>query len=359
MRDKHFDYFLEQQGNQSVPMQPEEDPIEKARRLLKQQKERQVNQGKKNISVIRIPLEFSEENKYKPDEILIQKEIIPKNLIRSAQTNPEKWDRDFDKLQNPDSNQDIGFATIKHYFTQPVKLYVVKEKAMARVRPDAGAYVIGTKNVFMSDDSFEVLPTATSDGKLTKIGAELLAHELRHTTQKGMVPAEREYQNAQVKGSFGDMHSEKGILYMKHPKEMGVRLAALKNLIDKKTFKTIANSATDKTYANILVDLLPKDEKTIIRFMFNENEWVEYTIDQMSKEYDLTSNKSFDLKKHLQNVALDIVEKLKFMNHDVDSIFKFYNTLDLQNKKKYLDELISVYDQVVKNNFKFNQLNYT
>lgn len=357
MHDKHFDYFAEQQGSQNMPMQPEEDPIARAKRLLEKQRQSQANQGKKNIHVIKIPLGSLEEDKYKPDEILIKKEIIPKNLIRNAQTDPEKWDRDFDKLQNPDFNRDIGFATIKHYFTQPVTMYVVKEKAMERVRPGAGAYVIW-KSVFMPDIAFEVLPTATSDGKLTKIGAEILSHELRHTTQKGIVPAEREYHNAPAKGSFGDMHSERGILYMQHPKEMGVRLAALKNLIDKKTFKTIANSADDKTYANIMVDLLPKDEKTIIRFIFNENEWVDYTIDQMSKEYDLTSNKSFDLKKHLQKVALNIVEKLKFMNHDVDSIFKFYNTLDLQNKKKYLDELISVYDQVVKNGFKSNQLNY-
>ena len=48
---------------------------------------------------------------YRPDEILVQKNVIPKQLIRNAQFDTNKWDKDFNRLQDPSENQNSGFAT--------------------------------------------------------------------------------------------------------------------------------------------------------------------------------------------------------------------------------------------------------
>ena len=231
---------------------------------------------------------------YSPNEIIIKKQVIPKNLIRSAQPNPEKWDVDYQNLKKPGippskyhlgpQPEDIGFATHKEFFEKPVTMYVVKQDAIQR-NYKVNAYAsFKNRYVVISNTAFEVLPTATSDGKLTKEGANTLAHELRHTTQKGEVPINRNVTAQQ------DIKSTEGWQkYMHDPNEMGVRLAALKNILTKKTFDDILkgyeylyadnNKSNILNSVRILVNSLPyNNEKMMLDFILNPNKWAEYAL---------------------------------------------------------------------------------
>jgi len=202
------------------------------------------------------------ENSYKANEIIIKKQIIPKDFIRSAQPNPEKWDKDFQNLQKPGMApsqyhlgpqwMDIGFATHKDYFDKPIIMYVVTDEALERVYPDAGAYADCKDGwIVIPKKCFTVLPTASSDGKLTQWGGETLAHELRHTTQKGNVPKER-WLNSALPGNINDRTSPRGKRYYQHPMEMGVRLAAIKNSLDENLRQQIKKEFSNNFIANIL-----------------------------------------------------------------------------------------------------------
>jgi hypothetical protein len=318
------------------------------------------------------------ENTYKVDEIIIKKQIIPKDFIRAAQPNQEKWDRDFQNLQKPGTMpskyhtgsqfKDIGFATHKVFFDAPMTMYVVTDEALQRVSPGAGAYA-STKNgyIVMPKNYFIELPTASSDGKLTKDGANTLAHELRHTTQKGEAPQERR-QDRNLPGSYSDITSPKSKRYYQDPREMGVRLAAIKNLLDRKTFDKINEKSARKLYNRVVYDehistlvyYIPvdNDEKRALRFVLNPEEWIKYAVNNMSKtpgsgDAEMINEKGFYEK--MQNAAKKIINELKEMNNDVSSIIGYYDSLDPEKKKNYLDELLRFYDQVVKNNPQNNQ----
>ena len=321
------------------------------------------------------------ENEYKADEIIIKKQIIPKDFIRAAQPNQEKWDRDFQNLQKPGTMpsqyhtgsqfKDIGFATHKDFFDTPITMYVVTDEALKRVYPDTGAYASTEDGyIVMPKKSFIELPTASSDGKLTKDGANTLAHELRHTTQKGKAPQER-WQDPNLPGSYSDIISPKSKKYYQDPREMGVRLAAIKNLLNRKTFDKINEKSAGKVYNRVVYDehistlvyYIPvdNDEKRALRFVLNPEEWIKYAVNNMSKtpgsgDAEMINEKGFYEK--MQNAAKKIINELKEMNDDVSSIIGFYDSLDQEKKKNYLDELLRVYVQVVKNNPQNNQSAY-
>jgi len=412
------------------------------------------------IATPNAPDRWHPENTYKADEIIIKKQIIPKDFIRAAQPNPEKWDRDFQNLQKPGTMpsqyhtgsqfKDIGFATHKDFFDTPVTMYVVTDEALKRVYPDAGAYASFQDGyVVMPKKSFTELPTASSDGKLTKNGAETLAHELRHTTQKGKAPQER-WQDPNLPGSYNDMTSPKSKKYYQDPMEMGVRLAAIKNLLDenlrqkiKKEIAVNLNLENLEFYKNLTArvplddyldegiidndDIILNTEKWIdtayneIKRKLNSNQYYtpnnvkfikNYIIDsnpeiekskkdnmllrakQRKNEYlfkqEMRKLQDIDFKnekdmlifildpimylnskiknnsylyhgashKEIQKEFRKIVDKIKGENRDVSSLIEFYDSLDPEKKKNYLDELLRFYDQVVKNNPQNNQSAY-
>ena len=419
------------------------------------------------------------ENEYKADEIIIKKQIIPKDFIRAAQTNPEKWDRDFQNLQKPGTMpskyhtgsqwKDIGFATHKDFLDKPITIYVVTDEALKRLYPYAGAYASSRGDyIVMPKNSFTELPTATSDGKLTKDGAETLAHELRHTTQKGIIPQER-LQDPNLPGKYTDLTSPISKRYFKDPREMGVRLAAIKNLLDENLRQKIKKEITvnlnlenlefyknltarvplddyldegiidnndiilntekwvDTAYNEIkkklnsnqyytpnnvkfiknyiidsnpeiekskkdsmlirakqrkdqylfkqetrkLQDIDPKNEKDMLIFILDpimylnskikNNSYLYYggNYKKIQEEFRKIGNK---IKEEITGSAEGIISSLGLSstgkNHDVSSLIKFYDSLDPEEKKNYLDELLRVYDQVVKNNPQNNQSAY-
>lgn len=229
------------------------------------------------------------ESQYSKNEILVKKQVIPSNLIRSVQKNPEKWDRDIANLQQPGS-QDIGFATHKDFMDKPITMYVVTDESLKRVYPDAGAYASFKDNyIVMPKSAFTELPTATSDGKLNKWGADTLAHELRHTTQKGDAPKER-WQNQ--KGSIAT--PEGYHQYMHDPREMGVRLAAIKNLLDENLMK--------KTQEQLILNL---DAQNILR-SFKREPIDDYLDDGITND----DNIKLDAEKWVNSAYNEIKRKL-------------------------------------------------
>jgi len=280
---------------------------------------------------------------YRPDEIIIQKNVIPKQLIRNAQFDTNKWDKDFNRLQDPSENQNSGFATIKYYFDEPVRMLVVKKEALKRVRPNAEAYYMPLQHtVVLPNTMFTELPTASSDGKLTPEGAEALAHELRHSTQQGFVPKVRQ-QDSSLSGK------EREKKYHKDPREMGVRLAAIKNYMSKDALYKIANLSTkNKDYANKIVETLPEDEKLIFHFILHPQEWERRSLKIINSETNNPDNHKL-INLILRSVLYELITNLSKSNSDVSEILSFYNTLNGAEKEDYYKELIGAYDQVVKN----------
>jgi len=291
---------------------------------------------------------------YRPDEIIIQKNVIPKQLIRNAQFDTNKWDKDFNRLQDPSENQNSGFATIKYYFDEPVRMLVVKKEALKRVRPSAEAYYMSLQHtVVLPNTMFTELPTASSDGKLTKDGAEALAHELRHSTQQGFVPKARQQDFNQQDSSLSGKKREKK--YHKDPREMGVRLAAIKNYMSKDALYKIANLSTkNKDYANKIVETLPEDEKLIFYFILHPQEWERRSLKIINSETNNPDNHKL-INLILRSVLYELITNLSKSNGDVSEILSFYNTLNGAEKEDYYKELIGAYDQVVKNNPQNNQ----
>ena len=277
---------------------------------------------------------------YRPDEIIIQKNVIPKQLIRNTQFDTNKWDKDFNRLQDPSENQNSGFATIKYYFDEPVRMLVVKKEALKRIRPSAEAYYMPLQHaVVLPSTMFTELPTARSDGKLTPEGAETLAHELRHSTQQGFVPKGRQ-QEFNLQGE----RSKKR--YFKDPREMGVRLAAIKNYMSKDALQKIANLSTkNKDYANKIIETLPEDEKRIFHYILHPDEWIDAFV--KGKNYSRWD------QSNLESAWWQLIGGLRDQNSDVSSLLYFYHRINTNNKhakykKEIYKELMDAYDQVVK-----------
>jgi len=300
---------------------------------------------------------------FRPDEIIIQKNLIPKQMIRNAQFDVKKWDADFNKLQQP-SQGDMGFATSQEFFDKPVKMLVVTRSGMTRVKgaSTGGFFNHSSRTMVMPDELFDELPTPTSDGKLTPEGAETLAHELRHSTQQGKVPFDR---NQGKVGFFppGQQDTTKKVTpawfqYLNDPREMGVRLAAIKNYMSKESLFKIADlSKVDrlKEYAKPLIAFLPEDEKRIFHYILHPDEW--YNAFAKGKNYS-----PWD-QSRLESACRILINDLRRQNTDVDSLLDFYYLIDTDNKyakfkKEIYKELMDNYDQVVKTGSPNTRANY-
>jgi len=295
---------------------------------------------------------------YRPDEIIIQKNLIPKQLIRNAQFDVKKWDADFNKLQKP-SQGDIGFATSKEFFDKPVRMLVVTRSGMTRVEgANTRAYFNrSSKTIVMPNNAFAELPTPTSDGRLTKDGAETLAHELRHSTQQGETPFNRSQGAVRFFPPGQQDDNKKGspawFQYLNDPREMGVRLAAIKNYMSKESLFKIADLTVDrlKEYAKQLVAFLPEDEKRIFHYILNNDEWC----NAFAKE----KNSSPHQIKLLLAASEVLISDLRSKNTDIDSLLDFYYRVNTESKQKEIyKELMDAYDRVVKTGSPNTRANY-
>ena len=267
------------------------------------------------------------EDNYTPNEILFKKVVNPHDLIRMGQTNKDKFDLDFATLPNDNPN-DKGFATFKTRFNSPVLLYVVDDKAMNRVVPGAAAYNIATENpdtkeiietIFLRKSAFKRLPSGNDLGELTKDGWESTVHELRHGTQhkQNVDPDKRGAGIGTSRFDYDD--------YMHIPLEMGVRLAATKNLMSP---QTILDATKDNNFhskiANIILQKTRGNEKELMKTIMNAEGPYKLTLDY-------------------------IKNKIKAMDGDVTSLFDFYDSLAPNRKATFMQQLIDNYDTVVKN----------
>jgi len=281
------------------------------------------------------------ENQYKPEEILLKKQVIPKDLIRRGQLNPEKWDKDFQNLEAPDPYDDEGYATHKFDMFKPVTMFIVKKDAMNRVAPNSGAYAL-KGNIVIPDNQFEVLPTANTDGKLTQLGTQNLSHELRHTTQHR--PYKAVYKS--MSGDITDENSEKGKGYMLDPLETGVRLAALKNLLNHENIENIVIKLlknrvkpdvleTYKKTVNEMINVIPNNDKAWLEVLTNPEAYKKYFKDQ-------------NMNDHIEKIIKIITVGLKSQNVDVDSLLNFIEKLPNNEKQSYVDNLMQNVNKVVK-----------
>ena len=271
---------------------------------------------------------YSPENTYK-DDILATKEVIPIDYIRTAQINKEKFDKDYASLKNP-TNDDIGFATNKEKFNKPIRMIVVTDESMNddqgkstlafATRDHKGDVIVMRKSLFIE------LPSKTSIGKLTPRGIDSLAHELRHTTQNRDKTPELRRQN----DDLGYKH------YMHDPREMGVRIAAIKNLTSS---KTILDYLGNDPVSQAIKVSLPQDEKQILNLILNNNLW----------EKQIIQNNPKLQQKEIEQKINSIIERIKLLNSDASSLINLYRSLNPQEKQNYMKEILQHYDKVVHN----------
>jgi hypothetical protein len=320
---------------------------------------------------------------YNDEEIVIQKTIIPKDMVSSAQFDSQKWKKDFKNLQQRSPGA-TNFATFKDLYQEPVRMFVVTDEAF-KTRGKNEAYYVKDKNssmtVVLPQSYFETLPTETTDGQLTSAGENTLARVLRYTTQtkgwdlvnnKG--EPSRNFDRWATQNLVGDNDPDQNYRWMskietedpKNPgikkyianpsynkyyqdiRQMGVRLAALKNYMSKNSLRKMANlSTSSKFMANKFVDFLPEDEIGILRYVFNNRNW----LTEFSNQMAFSSEDSASAKL----VLIELINNLKKQNKDIMELLNFYDNLPENEKQIYLSELIGNYDKVVQNKPQYNQ----
>ena len=303
-------------------MEEQENKLRYHYRLNPQQIQTYKDQQKKLNSTYHSP-----ENKYK-DNILSIKEVMPINYIRMAQKNKEKFDKDYENLQKP-GDDDLGFATDKEKFNKPIRMIIITDEAMNKTGGNTLAFATTDHKgsvIVMRKSSFIELPSKTSIGKLTPEGIEFLAHELRHTTQdNSKVPKSRKQKTA---SSYKH--------YMHDPREMGVRIAAIKNLISS---KTISDYLGNDPVSQAIKMSLPQDEKQILNLILNNDLW----------EKQIIQNNPKLQQKEIEQKINYIIERIKLLDSDADSLIDLYRSLNPEEKQNYMKEILQNYDKVVQN----------
>jgi len=270
----------------------------------------------------------SPENKYK-DDIVAIKEVIPINYIRMAQKNKEKFDKDYANLKNP-TNDDIGFATNKEKFNKPLRMIIITDEGMNKKLGDALGFATTDHKgsvIVMRKSSFIELPSKTSIGKLTPEGLETLAHELRHTTQDSSKTPESRKQRRD--GSYKH--------YMHDPREMGVRIAAIKNLTT--INPTILDYLGYDPVSQAIKMSLPQDEKQILNLILNNDLWEKQIIQNNPKLEQIEIEQKINY----------IIKRIKSLDSDASSLINLYQSLNPEEKQNYMKEILQNYDKVVQN----------
>jgi hypothetical protein len=270
----------------------------------------------------------SPENKYK-DDIVAIKEVIPIDYIRMAQKNKEKFDKDYANLKNP-TNDDIGFATNKEKFNKPLRMIIITDEGMNKKLGDTLGFATTDHKgsvIVMRKSSFIELPSKTSIGKLTPEGLETLAHELRHTTQDSSKTPESRKQRRDL----GYKH------YMHDPREMGVRIAAIKNLTT--INPTILDYLGNDPVSQAIKMSLPQDEKQILNLILNNDLWEKQIIQNNPKLEQIEIEQKINY----------IIERIKSLDSDASSLINLYRSLNPEEKQNYMKEILQNYDKVVQN----------
>lgn len=276
-------------------------------------------------------------DKLSPADYISKKKVIPYEIIRNSQINPLKWDNDYKNLQAPTVDQ--GFATHKDLFKKPITLYVFDDKKIKQISPTSIAFKSGD-SVYLSSKLFDVLPTRYTDGKLSKTGIDALSHELRHGTQA--TDAVPENLRQKDNSNFEKFYKQ----YMNDPQEVGVRVAALKNLLNKETIRdSLKDINISIDFKNFIIENLP-EEKVLLYSLVSPDAWSKELSDKYAQQQP-NMFKDVSYEKTFKIMIKKISDHLRSLNNDVDSLLKFIDSLTEEEKYNFLRKIIDIYDQVV------------
>ena len=263
----------------------------------------------------------------------------------------------------------IGMEMDRDKFENIIKMYVISDEDFDKNHKGADGVAFSTgrnKNdpfIVLPSRMFSTLPTDTTDGILTRRGAEVLRHELRHTTQ--------------IIKDIGRGQSEAGNKYMNDPAEMGVRLATIRNINDKSylmelrskylSSRNITSNARVEKSMDVLkefIDKLPEDELARYKYLFGG----EGSLGILTDPIDGYPNAEDNLKSSVEGTPVSGVEVtqrrrsgysknersifvlFKDMisdSHEVSSIFDFIDSLEGMERQEYINELYENYMRVV------------
>ena len=386
LRIRHPQYLMEQETPPATAVPPasayaDEDAANATFEALKKRREEiETRMKDRQLKAQDRSVAWKDNLGYNDEEIIIQKTIIPREMVSSTQFDSQKWKKDFKNLEQRQPGA-TNFTTFKDLYQEPVRMFVVKDEAF-KARGKNEAYYVKDKNssmtVVLPQSYFETLPTETTDGQLTSAGKNTLARVLRYTTQtKGWDIPDRNFDRWAAK-NIGENDPDQNYRWMskietetKDPKnpektikkqianpsynkyyndirEQGVRLAALKNYMSKNSLRKIAGLSTSNKYmANKLVDFLPEDEIEILKYVFNKDNW--------STEFSNKMGYSSEDTASAKLVLIELISNLKNKNKDIMELLNFYDTIPKNEKIFYLGELIANYDKVVQNKPQYNQ----
>jgi hypothetical protein len=362
LRRRHPRYLMEQDAPVPAPVPAPTEDNDTYEAAQKEFEELQKSIAEKRAKAKDRAFAWGDTLGYTKEEILFNKPVIPKEMIRNSQFDPSKWDQDYEKLKQQ-SPWKGNFATDKSLFDEPVRMLVVTNAGFTR-QGGTEAYQVMTANssktVVLPDYNFEVLPkqeSPTWDGKLTQEGKNMLSRILRYTTQsKGHVDTDRNFDPKYAKPGYRSISTYPNQnnpnydsnRYYKDPKEMGVRLAAIKNYMSKDSLRKIANlSLGNLSVSNKLVEALPNDEKHILWYVLNHDQW--------GSGFAGINSLNKNDANNAHNAVNELIDNLKKKNRDIDEMLNFYKTLGEEDKSKFLKELTDNYDTVVQNKPQYSQ----
>lgn len=367
LRRRHPRYLMEQDAPAPVPAPAPAEDNDTYEAAQKEFEELQKSIAEKRAKAKDRAFAWGDTLGYTKEEILFNKPVIPKEMIRNSQFDPSKWDKDYRNLQQQQPWKG-NFVTYKDLFDEPVRMLVVTNAAFTR-QGGTEAYQVMTANssktVVLPQYNFEVVPSQQSptwDGKLTQEGKNILSRILRYTTQsKGHVDNDKNFDPKHAKPGYRSMSSYPNQdnpnqdnpnpdynKYYKDPKEMGVRLAAIKNYMSKDSLREIAKlSLGNLSVSNKLVEALPDNEEHILWYVFNHDEWGWRFAGQRSLNTNDANN--------VYNAVKELIDNLKKKNKDIDEMLNFYKTLGKEDKAEFLKELTDNYDRVVQKKPQYSQ----
>lgn len=287
------------------------------------------------------PMPIADAGQLSEDDIIGMYQTTPLQVLRMGQKSPDKFEKDLAGLRAP--SEDIGMAVHKGNLNKKILVAVLTDKAMSSYAPGK----LGLANpdsgwILLSKKAFSKLPKGeTLDGaELTEDGYETLSHEARHLTQgTDKVPLGR----SQVTGGAE--------AYRTDPTELGVRLAALKNMLGR---DYLSKLVATKFPASGMQSVMQK----LIGYTDDEKELFSIIADPQSGAASIMANgagrKLFGdigaekLQKAIESLAL----LLSAEQTDVADLLHTIKGLKGAEKKKIIDELIRNYNSVVKGRHK-------
>lgn len=273
------------------------------------------------------------------DDIIGMYQTTPLQILRMGQKSPDKFEKDLGGLKAP--SQDIGMAVHKGNLNKKIVVALLTDKGMNNYAPGK----LGLANpesgwIALSKKAFSKLPKGdTLEGaELTPDGYETLSHEGRHLTQDiSKVPLSR----SQVTGGAE--------AYRTDPTELGVRLAALKNMLGRDFLtKLVATKFPASGHQAVMQKLIgyTDDEKELFRIIADpQSGAASIMADGAGRKLfgDIGADK---LQKAIESLAL----LLSAEQTDAADLLHTIKSLKGAEKKKIIDELIRNYDSVVKGN---------